>query len=284
MAQTALSLSPSGTAYRLSQRGGRLVVLIHGIGAGSFHFDGLAGALERAGFRVLAYDLLGRGGSLPEPSDDYGAEAHVAQLQVLLKELGLGLERFDVVGHSMGGALAALVADRLEGAQSVVLLSPAGLMPLGPLRAVRACACIQPLVARALRSGSERAWRDDWYRQTGAEGAAMEACAQKLRAMHAANPHAHHAFFQTALQFPLSGLQPTVQHVAARKGRRILLMWGRQDKAVPFSPSFKRWEAALGAGAAMFDSEVVEEAAHGFFMEKAAVVEARIVAFLSRGA
>lgn len=73
------------------------VLAIHGITANHLSWPFLAAALPD--YRIVAPDLRGRAGScgLPGP---YGMEQHVKDLVAVLDHLG-GLDRVDVVGHSM---------------------------------------------------------------------------------------------------------------------------------------------------------------------------------------
>jgi pimeloyl-ACP methyl ester carboxylesterase len=81
---------------------GRPLFLIHGIaGASGFWSDTLK-VLGRE-FRAIAPDLLGFGDS-DKPRLDYSIAGHRAILSELVHLLGA--DTFDLVGHSMGGAIA----------------------------------------------------------------------------------------------------------------------------------------------------------------------------------
>ena len=91
-----------------------LVVCVHGIGSYHVHFESLRAALVEASFTVLSYDLKGRGFS-PFPtktSDDAGnsvfnGDGHVKQMRDLIVGLNFHKRKYHVIGHSMGGAVAA---------------------------------------------------------------------------------------------------------------------------------------------------------------------------------
>lgn len=99
----------SGGVLRVCRWGGTgpAVVAIHGITANALSFLHLAERLD--GVDLLAPDLRGRAGSagLPGP---YGLGAHVDDLVATLDHFGI--DRAVVVGHSMGGFVAALAAKR----------------------------------------------------------------------------------------------------------------------------------------------------------------------------
>jgi pimeloyl-ACP methyl ester carboxylesterase len=95
------------------------VLFIHGAGGGSLHFAELLRALGRER-RCYALDLPGHGGSAPYvewPDDEALLERYVETAAAFAERVGLG--RFMLAGHSMGGALAQLFAlrypDRLSG-------------------------------------------------------------------------------------------------------------------------------------------------------------------------
>jgi pimeloyl-ACP methyl ester carboxylesterase len=82
---------------------GPAVVLLHGIGASSKTWSGLIPLLAER-FTVIAPDLLGHGDS-DAPRADYSVAAYACGVRDLLALLGI--ERATVVGHSLGGAIAA---------------------------------------------------------------------------------------------------------------------------------------------------------------------------------
>ncbi|HEV7752794.1 MAG TPA: alpha/beta fold hydrolase [Baekduia sp.] len=95
------------------------LVLVHGL------FDSSEGWVELArgtGRPCVAVDLPGFGGSdLPAAPR---IASYAADVAVVLDELGV--ERATLVGHSLGGAVAAAVAERSSAIASLVLLAPAG--------------------------------------------------------------------------------------------------------------------------------------------------------------
>lgn len=103
-------------------RGAR-IVLLHGLAGDVQSWAQLAAALLRAGRHVTAIDLPGHGGTGVEAADvDTVAAAVAAFLD------GLGGEPVELVGHSLGGAVAARVARRMPSrVRRLTLLAPAGL-------------------------------------------------------------------------------------------------------------------------------------------------------------
>src|SRR4051794_39987487 len=84
------------------------VLCVHGVSANARSFDYLAAGLARAGRRVVALDLRGRGWSDLTGPGSYGWASHARD--VVDAAGALGLERFDLVGHSMGAYVGLEVA------------------------------------------------------------------------------------------------------------------------------------------------------------------------------
>mmetsp|Transcript_69398 Transcript_69398/g.185189 ORF Transcript_69398/g.185189 Transcript_69398/m.185189 type:complete len:298 (-) Transcript_69398:73-966(-) len=276
------NVSTLGTHYILEGEEDKpLVLCIHGIGCFFFFFDGIAQALLEAGYRVLRYDLIGRGYS--NDADHYDQEAHLGQLKALLTELGLANTKRIVIGHSMGGAIALLHADQdPEHIESLILLSPAGLMDSFQFKALRGMPCLQGLVSAVLKQGQESAWRRDFYGKDEATEKAIDHVVQRLRLMNANRPGCFHAIFQSVVHFPLSGLEPVAARVGARKGR-LLLLWGDHDVVVPVK-GFEHWKRTLASEAGgqgmQVEAELVKDGGHSFHLHKGPEVNARILAFL----
>jgi pyruvate dehydrogenase E2 component (dihydrolipoamide acetyltransferase) len=122
-------LDADGRRLRCLERGVGAAVpalLIHGFGGdlNGWMFTQPALAEHR---RVVALDLPGHGGS--EKAVGKG-DAETLAAAVEAARDALGIERCHLVGHSLGAAVAALVAlNRPEVAASLTLLAPAGLGP-----------------------------------------------------------------------------------------------------------------------------------------------------------
>jgi pyruvate dehydrogenase E2 component (dihydrolipoamide acetyltransferase) len=135
------------------------LVLLHGVAASRLIWRRVISPLaERR--RVIAVDMPGFGAS--EPAGPGFALDVVADRIVE----GLGLERFDLVGHSLGGAVAVAVAARHpEAVRRLVLVSPAGLAP----RAVGVAAALG--AAGELATWARRAWGQQWVEHAAARWA-----------------------------------------------------------------------------------------------------------------
>lgn len=106
---------------------GQVVVLIHGAGSGYYAWDPNFEVLAQQGFRVLRYDLYGRGYS-DRPELDYDLPLFRNQLTELLDTLGLDKDTINLVGVSMGTTIAIDYAERNpDKVAHLVLVDPASL-------------------------------------------------------------------------------------------------------------------------------------------------------------
>lgn len=89
--------------------GGAPLLLVHGYTGAKEDFRDAVGPLAEAGYWVVAPDLRGHGASAQPPEEsDYSLRHFADDVHGLLDALGWG--RFDLLGHSMGGMVAQLVA------------------------------------------------------------------------------------------------------------------------------------------------------------------------------
>jgi pimeloyl-ACP methyl ester carboxylesterase len=99
-------LAVSGAELRYDEAGqGSPMVLVHGSGVSGATWGGVLAPLAEAGFRVIAYDRRGYGGSIHRPVRDF--RIHVADLLALLQQLD---EPAHVVGWSSGSSAALAIA------------------------------------------------------------------------------------------------------------------------------------------------------------------------------
>ncbi|HET6950910.1 MAG TPA: alpha/beta fold hydrolase, partial [Acidimicrobiales bacterium] len=109
-------------AYRMAGRG-PAVLLLHGIGDSSVSWLPVMDDLARD-HTVIAPDLLGHGES-DKPRADYAVAAYANGMRDLLDILGV--ERATIVGHSLGGGVAAQMSYQFpERCERLVLVASGG--------------------------------------------------------------------------------------------------------------------------------------------------------------
>ena len=227
------------------------VLLLHGFGADLNTWMFTQPALAE-GRRVIALDLPGHGGSAKEVGTG-DRERLTDAVEGAVN--ALGLERFDLVGHSMGGAIAASVAlRRPERVATLTLIAPAGFGPEinagfidGFVRASRrreAMDVLQLLVHDPALVG--RTMVEDVLRYKRLDGVpdALATIAQEWFA---------DGRQRIALRDEIAALQLPVQ-----------IIWGREDRIIPV--------AHAEALASRLPVRVLEQTGHLPHMEKAGEV------------
>ena len=115
-----MDVAPSGAAN------GHTVVLLHGNNFAGFYFGGPIDVLRKAGFRVVVPDQIGYGRS-SKPIIPYSFHDMARNTRAILQHLKI--DRAMVVGHSMGGMLAARFATQYpDVVERLVIYNPIGLV------------------------------------------------------------------------------------------------------------------------------------------------------------
>lgn len=243
---------------------GALVVLVHGFSVPSFVWDPTFEELVSQGFRVLRYDLYGRGFS-DRPDVAYDRTLFVEQLRELLVELGIE-DPVDLVGLSMGGpVVASFTFSYPERIKHLVFVDPF-VGPADP--GVVAIPGIGEYVAAVYFSRIlPKRLAEDFYRPEKVppwEGRFREQ--MRFRGFR-------RALLRSLRQFMAEDFLGLYAEVG-RLGKPTLVFWGRHDQTVPFVHSGPVAEAL---GAKLF---VVEEAGHTPHLERPEVFDPELIAFL----
>jgi pimeloyl-ACP methyl ester carboxylesterase len=114
-----MDVAPAG------QANGHTVVLLHGNNFAGFYFGPVIDALRKEGFRVIAPDQVGYGRS-SKPIIPYHFHDMARNTRQILQSLKI--DKAMIVGHSMGGMLAARFATQYpDVTERLVLYNPIGL-------------------------------------------------------------------------------------------------------------------------------------------------------------
>jgi pimeloyl-ACP methyl ester carboxylesterase len=117
-------------AQRFGSPSAPLVVAVHGLTGNMKAFDFVGERLGGDRLQLVALDLRGRGKSDTTRPGTYGWENHARDLFAVAD--ALGVERFGVIGQSMGGSVAMKAAE-LDGSRldAIVLVDVAGRVDRG---------------------------------------------------------------------------------------------------------------------------------------------------------
>jgi pimeloyl-ACP methyl ester carboxylesterase len=225
---------------REAGQGERTVVLLHGFGGHHRVWYDIQPAVARDA-RVLAYDLPGHGASLSYPG---AGSASVAVKAVLADLAERGIGRAHLVGYSMGGAIAAILALRApEMVATLTLLAPGGFGPeinaplLRRYAEATSADALRPVMSEMAAPGFDMPTK---YVAALAAVRRIPGQREKLEEIHATITKDGRQ--GEIPREALTGLQMPVS-----------LLWGTEDPVLPFSqtrdlpPTF-RSNAAQGAG------------------------------------
>lgn len=264
---------PDGTVhYELAgPSDAQCVVLVHGFSVPYYIWDPVFGPLVEAGFRVLRYDLYGRGYS-DRPDTAYDQDLFDRQLWHLLPALGLE-EPVDLVGLSMGGAIAVTFAHRHpDRVRKLVLMDPAGLPQKHPWVAKVVTAPIlgewvmDLLGDRFLVSGL----RDDVHDPRNLPPDYMARYREQMQYVGFKR-----ALLSTLRSGILTGAEEAYRGVG-QQGHPVLCIWGLEDRTVPFALSQRVKELIPQA-----ELRAIASAGHVPYHDQPQEVLAALVQFLS---
>ncbi len=245
---------------------GRTVVLISGFTVPFYIWDPTRDALKANGFRVLRYDYFGRSYS-DRPKLRYDLASYDRQLNELLDTLGIR-GPIDVAGLSMGGVIAANFADRHpDRVRTLTLVDPGiGLFAETPFPVsvpvlgefaltLAASEIAKSQLADFLHPERYPDWVERYQVQMRYKGFRRS----MIGTMRG------DVFKRTARSFT----------TLAQSQTPILLIWGKEDRTVPFPMS-----DSIRAAFPRAEFHAIDGAAHLPHMEQAARVETVLLRFL----
>ena len=110
------------------KKSSKVIVLLHGKNFAGFYWEKIAKELMTRGYRVIIPDQIGFGKSSKPHNYAFSFSQLALNTQSLLEHLGI--KKYSVVGHSMGGMLAVnisyLYGDKVD---KLILINPIGLEP-----------------------------------------------------------------------------------------------------------------------------------------------------------
>jgi Predicted hydrolases or acyltransferases (alpha/beta hydrolase superfamily) len=228
-----IQLSDGVTHYELSNpEAEKTVVLAHGFSVPYFIYDPTFEFLTQSGFRVVRYDLFGRGFS-DRPETRYNIDLFVRQLGDLLDTLGF-TQPVSLVGLSTGGPITTVFTARHpERVNKLVLIDPIGANRL-PFARILKLATL-PIVGETVMGwigidGMYKIIASDFLDRRLVEEF------QPRYILQMRYKGFKRAILSTIRNRMLDSFLDDYQRVA-KLGKPVLLFWGRNDPTVPFRHS-----------------------------------------------
>jgi pimeloyl-ACP methyl ester carboxylesterase len=223
--------------------GGPPLLLLHGWGTSSELFEPILAGLE-SGRQLIVPDLPGFGAT-PAPDVAWSVHEYADWCMALLDRLGV--ERFDLIGHSNGGRIGIVLAAEHPGRVSrMVLTASAGIRPRRTLRDAARVRTYKALRALERASVAPGALRRSAGRRADQRGSA------DYRAVSGAMRGTLVRLVNEDLRALLPGLQIPV-----------LLIWGDQDTETPIADGRLMERLIPDAGLVVF-----EGAGHYAYLEQ----------------
>ncbi|MBR1747427.1 MAG: alpha/beta hydrolase [Clostridia bacterium] len=227
-----ISLPCGNTHYSIEGEGDEWVVLVHGYATPYFIYDKIAEGLISSGYKILRYDLLGRGLSERVPGP-YTPALFARQLDELTTAL-LGETPFYLFGTSMGGTITTTyTAAHPDKVKKLVLLAPAGMHFKVPF--YMKLARPKGIGEVMFRSFGGKALQKNCAKEMLYSGEEVKKSYEEK--------FAYHMQYKGMLDATLSSLRNTILNfdearigydgVAAAK-TPVLVIWGTADKTMPY--------------------------------------------------
>jgi pimeloyl-ACP methyl ester carboxylesterase len=263
-------LSDGNTHYKLSgPDSGPPVVLVHGFSTPYYIWDSTAIALAGAGYRVLQYDLFGRGFS-DRPDVTYGADLVDRQLGEIIDSVGIR-GPVHLMGLSYGGFVTATFAGRHpERIRSLTLVDPAagdaGPLPWYVRAPVLGHLVWQTLVMPGMASGqlADFLYPGDWPDWPGRYEVQMQ-----FKGLGRA--------LRSTRMFGSTVSLDSVYATLASHTFPVELIWGKEDSVVSIALAPRVTGPIPRA-----EFHTIERAAHLPHMERADTVNPILLGFLRR--
>lgn len=267
-----IKLKDGTTHYELSgPENGKTIVLVHGFSVPYFIFDPTFDFLTKAGFRVLRYDLIGRGYS-DRPKTAYKIDLFVRQLRDLLE--ALNLPQVNLLGLSMGGPITASFIDQNpQVVDKFILIDPAGAkrVTLSLLLEAVKLPIFGELALGLFGSGSMvKGIASDMFDPELVEHFQAQ---YKIQMQYKGFKY---AILSTMRNRMLESFAETYARVGKLK-KPTLLIWGKNDTTVPFKNSAEILKAIPHA-----EFHPIENCGHIPHYEKPEIVNKVLLEFLSK--
>ncbi len=248
------------------------VLFIHGLGSSSLAWRDIPDALSQY-FHTITIDLIGFGASEKPETADYTIKGFSKFIEDFLKER-IGIEKkehkkINIVGHSLGGYIAAQVAiENKKMIEKLVLIDSSGLLE-GPTQLLKDYRVAATEVNPVTRYEKVKRVLEDLY----AGPSRLLPVAVDLFEYTIEKPGAKHAFEaafdnSTTTQIEQEGFKQ-IDDIPC------LVIWGEKDNLIPIEYYYKFRQKLPKA-----KYETITDAGHSPFIEKTALVYEKLRTFL----
>jgi pimeloyl-ACP methyl ester carboxylesterase len=244
---------------------GRIVLMVHGFSVPAYIWDSTFIALSNAGFRTVRYDVYGRGWS-DRPDVDYDGKLFDAQIDGLLDSLHIK-GPVDLMGLSFGGYVTGHYAGtHRDRVRTLTLIDPVAASTT--TRTTMKLPIVGPYLWQVMAVPGM------------ADGQASDFLHPE-RFPHWDAPYRpqmrYKGFGRALLRSRITGSETNFDTLYARVGRTnlpVLLIWGKQDRTVPFKLSEHVLKSIPNA-----DFFPVDSSGHLPHMEQTPLVNAKLLDF-----
>lgn len=266
-------------SYTEQAAGKETLILLHGLGGTKKHWQHNLEALGKR-YRLLALDLPGYGESPLKNVPEENLLHYFSKAVVALMD-SLSIEKAHLLGHSMGGQLALLLAlEHPERIRTLILAAPAGIEAFTPqeaagLKAYAATVFPQKQTEEQIR----QAWALNFHQQP----AEAEPLIRERLQLNDTD------YYPTYAQLLIKGVAGMLEApVASRLGEikiPVLILFGAEDRLIPnryLHPALSTQAVAQQAKAAIPTSQVVllPAAGHLLQLEQAEAFNKAVLQFL----
>jgi pimeloyl-ACP methyl ester carboxylesterase len=241
---------------------GKTVVLVHGFSVPYYIWDNIFDSLVQHGFHVIRYDEFGRGYS-DRPDVDYLPALYTEQLYDLISSLKVKMP-VTLMGVSFGGAVITDFAIHHPGlVDKLVLVDPVYDFDRSGFSEL-----IADFVLAGQHEERAKGQLDDFkYPQHFPGWVDKYKVQMRYKGFR-------HALISTGFNFTGETIKGNYKALDSLK-KNILLVWGRDDKTVPFALS----DSLRKILHVQFFP--VDDAAHLPYLEQPSIVSAKLISFLN---
>ncbi|PAV21475.1 alpha beta-hydrolase [Pyrrhoderma noxium] len=206
---------------------GEKVVLVHGLSIPAIIWKDVAPQLAAKGFRVLVYDLYGRGYS-DAPQVPYNAGLYTTQLALLMQHVHWG--KAHIVALSMGGGITTSFVSSFPELTTgkIALIAPTGLMETSDFSRTSKVMS-SPLIQYITSTSLVRTF----LQKLGSGDSSIDPIHEIVQIQSAYLPGYNGAIASSLRDGPLRGLSQAYSALAKHK-QDLLLIWGTDDNSVPY--------------------------------------------------